>query len=113
MLALFDAAIHELFHLAAVNTHDVIVMSALVQLENRHAALEMMAGHQAGRFELGQHAIHRCKSDVFVGYQKLLVDILGAHVARGAVGENVENFETRQRNFQTRITQVVAFAGAV
>ncbi len=94
MLTFFDAAIHELFDTAAVNTHDVIVVGALVQFEHRHAALEMMARDEAGRFELGQDTVDGGESDVLVGYQELLVDVLRAHVARRTVGQNIENFQS-------------------
>src|SRR5271155_5565965 len=57
VLTLFDAAVHELFNLAAVNTHDVIVMRTLIELEHRHAAFEMMARDETGGLELGQNAI--------------------------------------------------------
>ena len=66
MLTLLDAPVHELFDLAAVDTDDVIVMCALVQLENRHAAFEMMARDEARRFELGQDAVDRRKADILV-----------------------------------------------
>ena len=69
VLALFDTAVHELFDAAAVNTHDMIVVSTLIELEYRHAAFEMMACDEAGRFELGEHAIHGREPDVFVGHQ--------------------------------------------
>ena len=58
LLALFDATVHELFDPAAVNTHDVIVVGALIEFEYRHAAFEMMARDEACRLELGQHAIN-------------------------------------------------------
>src|SRR6202046_4262399 len=58
VLALFDAAVHELFHFAAVNTHDVIVMRALVELEYGHAAFKMMARDQTRGLDLGKHSIH-------------------------------------------------------
>ncbi len=59
VLTLLDPTVHELFDLAAIDTDDVIVVCALVQFENRHAALEMMTGHEAGGLELRQHPIHR------------------------------------------------------
>ncbi len=113
VLALFDAAVHELFDAAAVNTHDVIVVRALIQLEHRHAAFEMMAGDETGGLELGEYAIHGGEADVFVGHQQLLVDVLGTHVARRPVRENVEDFQARQRDFEARIAQVIAFAGRI
>jgi hypothetical protein len=42
-----DAAVHELLDPAAVHADDVVVVLALVQLEDRRAALEMVALHQA------------------------------------------------------------------
>src|ERR1700685_3120962 len=63
VLALFDAAIHELFNFAAVNTHDVIVMRALVELEYGHAAFKMMARDQTRGLELGEHSIDSGEAD--------------------------------------------------
>jgi outer membrane protein assembly factor BamE len=111
VLAFFDTAVHELFDLAAVNTHDVIVVPTLIELEHRHAAFEMMASDETGGLELGQYAIHRGEADVFVGYQQLLVDVFRAHVARRSIGQNVEDFQSWQRHFEACIAQVVAFAG--
>ena len=113
MLPLFDAAVHELFHLPAVNTHDVIVMRALIEFEHRHAALKMMARDEARGLELRQHSIDSGEADVLIGHQELLVNILRAHVARGPIGEDVQDFQARQRYFETGIAQVVAFAGRV
>src|SRR5271165_5963652 len=83
LLPLLDASVDELLHMAAVDADDVIVVRALVQLEHRHAALEMVAGNESGGLELGEDAIHRRQADVLIRYQKLLVDVLGAHVPGG------------------------------
>ena len=111
MLPFFDAAVHELFHPAAVDTHDMIVVCALIQLEYRHAAFEMVARNQSGGFELSQNPIHRGETNILVGYQQLFINVLCAHMTGGAVRENVEDFQTRQRNLEARIAQVVAFIG--
>ena len=111
VLPLFDTAFHELFDATAVNTDDVVVMRAMVELEHGHATLEMVARDEAGGFELRQNPVYRGKADILVGYQQLLVDILGAQVARRAVRENVEDFQPRQRDFEAGIAQVVAFVG--
>ena len=52
LLPFFDAAVHELFHAAAVDADDMVVMSALIQLEHRHTPFEMMARDQPGGLEL-------------------------------------------------------------
>ena len=41
-LALFDARIHELFDPAAVQTHNVVVVSAMVDFKNCHSVFEMV-----------------------------------------------------------------------
>jgi hypothetical protein len=79
-LPILDARIHELFDAAAVQTHDVVVVGALIKLEHRHAVLEVMAGHKPRRLELREHAVHGRKSDVLVGLQERTVDILGGEV---------------------------------
>ena len=113
VLALFDPAIHELFHFSAVNTHDVIVMRALVEFENRHAALEVMARDQARGFELGEHPVDGGEADVLIGDQQLFINVFRAHVTRGSIGEDVQDFKTWQRDFETGITQVVALTARV
>ena len=100
-LPLYDARVHELFDLAAVKTNDVIVVLAFVQLEHRRRTLEMMTGHETRGFELSEHAIHSGQTDVFVRLEQMLVDVLGAHVARRRGPENLENFDTRQRDFES------------
>jgi hypothetical protein len=68
-LPIFNTRIHELFDLAAVKTDDVIVMLTLVQLEDRGRALEVMARHESGRFELRQYSIYRRKANIFMRFE--------------------------------------------
>src|SRR5579859_6434562 len=56
-LALFDPRIHELFDAAAVKANDVIVVGAMVELENGHAVFEVVSGDEPSRLKLRQHAI--------------------------------------------------------
>ena len=51
LLALFDAAVHELLYAAAVDADNMVMMSALIQLEYRHTPFEMMARDQPGGLE--------------------------------------------------------------
>jgi hypothetical protein len=54
-LPLLDAGIHELFDPAAVQTHNVVMVSAMVDFKNRHAVFEVVPGHQARGLELREH----------------------------------------------------------
>ena len=93
------------------HTHDVVVMCPLIELEHGHAAFEMMAGDKAGRLELGEDPVHRGETDVFIRHQELLVDILGAHMTGGPVGQDVEYLQARQRDLEACIAQIVTLAG--
>src|SRR5258708_30120709 len=84
-LALFDIRIVELGDPTALQADQVIVVAALVQLEDRLAGLEVLARQETGLLELRQHAIDGSKSDVDAFGDERLVDILGrevAHLAR-------------------------------
>src|SRR5437870_8078210 len=100
---------HELFHTATVLAHDVIVMSPLIELEHRHAILEMMARDEPGGLELGQHAVDGSHADVLVGLEQHTVDVLGRHMAGGAALENLQDLQARQRHLQTGFAKVLAF----
>ena len=76
-LALFYSGIHELFDAAAVQADDMIVMRALIELEDRHAILEMMAGHEARGLELREHPVDGGEPDILVGLEQGAIDVLG------------------------------------
>lgn len=76
-LTLFYPGIHELFDAAAVQADDMIVMRALVELEHRHAVLEVMAGHETCSLELRQHPVDGGETDIFVGVEESAIDVLG------------------------------------
>lgn len=75
VLAPLDLFIEELFNKAAIKTHQVIMMIALVKLEHRLAGLEVVAAQDACLFELRQHPVYRCQSNIKIFGQQQLVDI--------------------------------------
>jgi len=56
----------------------VVVVLALVQLEDGGATLEVVARDQACGLELGEHAIHGRQPDVLVRLEQASVDVLRA-----------------------------------
>ena len=74
-------AVYKLNHFAGFQTHHVIMMPALVQFENRPAALEIVPGNKAGMFELRQDPIYRCEPNVFTGLYQLAINIFGGQMA--------------------------------
>ncbi len=110
LLALFDTAVHELFDGPTVHTDDMIMMRTMIELENRDAALEMMASHESGGLELGQHAVNGREADVLVRDQQLFIDILSTHVVGGDLRKNIEDLEPWQGDLESGIAQVGAFS---
>ena len=108
-LAVFDARIHELFDLAAVKTDDVIVVLALVELEHRGRALEVMARDEASGLELRQHPVNSRQPDVLVRLEQMLINVFRAHVPRRRGAEDLQNLETRQRDLEPCLAQVAGF----
>src|SRR5260221_5156844 len=101
-LPLFNARVDELFDLAAVHAHDMIVMRPLVEFEYGHAILEMMARDQAGRLELRQYPVDRSEADVLGRAEEPAVDLFGGHVAGGAALQELSELSAPPRHPHNR-----------
>ena len=93
----------------ASSVDDVVVVLALVELEHRSRALEMMPRDQPGRLELRQHPVHGRQPDVLVRLEQMLINVLRAHVARRRSAEDLQNLQARQRDLESRLAQVAGF----
>jgi hypothetical protein len=111
-LALLDAGVHELLDPAAVQTHDMVVVGALVELEDCHPVFEMMARDESRGLKLRQYPVDRCQPDVLVRFEQCAVDVLGREVPGRAALEYLQDLEARQRYFQAGFAQVLAFHAA-
>ena len=105
-LAFFDFGVEELLDLAALQADQMVVVVALVQLEHRLVAVEVVAHQKTGLLELGEHAVDRGQTDIlaFVGQQA--IHLLGGHVPLVALLEQIENFQARQRGFETDVLEI-------
>lgn len=100
-LAVFDGLIDKFIDTATLDTHDVIVMAALVELEYGVTPLEAMPGYQARRLELGQHPVDGRQPDFLAGALQQLVQVFGAEVVLVATLQQLEDFQSRQCDLQT------------
>ncbi len=88
----------------------MMVMGALVELEDSHPVLEMMTSDQARCLELRKHAVNGSEPDVLVRVEERAVNVFGRKMACGGGAlEDLENLQPRQRHFQTGFTKVLAF----
>src|SRR4051812_47271234 len=99
-LALLDVGVVELLDAAALKAHEVVVVAALVQLENRLARLEVLARKQSGLLELGEHAVHGGKADVDAFADERLVHVLGGQMTHLARLEELEDLAPWQRRLE-------------
>ena len=99
-LALLDLGVVELLDVAALDAHDVIVMPALLELENGLAGLEVVADEQSRLLELREHAVNRREPGIGAFLDQHLVDVLGGQVPDVALLEDLEDAQPRHRGFE-------------
>jgi hypothetical protein len=99
-LTLFDLGIIKLFDVAAFGADDVIVMPALLELEDRFAGFEVMAYQQSGLFELRENAVNGRKARVGSFAQQRLVHVFRREVPNFAFLEELQYAQPRQRRFE-------------
>src|SRR6476661_10325426 len=101
-----DRGIVELLDVSAFDADDMVVMSALLELENGFPALEVVSQQQASLLELGEHAVNGGKPGVGSVLQQRLVDVFGREMANVALLEDFEDTQSRQCCFETDGLQI-------
>lgn len=107
LLAFFNLRVVELFHFAAVQTYQVIVVLPLIEFIDRFAAFKMAAGQDVGLFELCQHPVHRGQADIRTLQQQHAKHILGGHVALRSLLEDFQYFQPGQGGFEAGVFEFV------
>jgi len=92
VLTFFNFIIKKLFHQPAIQTHQVIMMRALVELEDGLAGFKMVATEQPGLLKLREYPVNGCQTDIKILGKKELVDILGRQVSHRAALEDLKDF---------------------
>src|SRR6188474_2043765 len=99
-LALLDLGVVELLDAAALQADQVVVVAALVELEDRLAGLEMLARQQPGLLELRENPVDGCESNVHAFGDQRLVDVFCRQVANLARLEQLQDPAPRQRGLE-------------
>src|SRR5512140_838922 len=110
VLPLLDLLVVELLDAPALHADQVVVVLALVQLVDGLAALEVMAHEQARLLELREHAIDGGEPDVRMHLEELAVNVLGGEVPVGAVLEEVQHLQARDRHLETGALEFLGIA---
>ena len=90
-LQLFDLGLIKLFHSAAVQAHQMIVVLTLVELIHGLAPLKVGPTQETGLFKLREDTVNRGQANVNVFAQSDAVDVLCRHVAVIPALEQLQN----------------------
>ncbi len=82
------------------------MVRAGVEFVDGLAGFKVVAVEQASLLELRQDAVDGSQADVHVFSQQDLVDIFGSQVTHGAVLEDFQDFQARERGLQAACLQV-------
>ena len=104
-LTLLDVGIDELFNSTALQTDQVVVVLALVQLKQRTARFEIAALQQSGLLELGEHAVHGRQPNVLLMFEEFAEHIFRAHVPMPALLENFQNLQAGRSSLEAGTAQ--------
>lgn len=110
LLTLFYCRIIKFFDAAALQAHQMVMMTALIELKNGFAAFEMMAHEQTGGLKLCQHTINRRQTDIHLLGEQMPIDILRRQMAIGAFLEDIENLESRKCRLEAGVFEVCRLA---
>jgi len=106
-LASLDFRIVEFLDVSALDAHEMVVVIALIELEDRFAGLEMMANQQSRLFELCEHAVDCRQPDFHAFVKQQLVHVFRREVALFAALEQIENLQPGQRCLQAHAFQIL------
>ena len=100
-LPLLDLRINELFDMTALHADEVVMMSALIELEHGLAALKVVTDQQASLLKLGENAIDGREPRFGAVLREQPIDVLGRKMSHRAVFEKLENAQARKRRLET------------
>lgn len=109
LLPLLDHVVDEFFDATALDTDDMVVMTAVIEFEYGAATLKIVPLHQTGGLELGENPVNGSQADVLARVQQRPVDLLGGHVEFRITLQDAENFYPRQGDFQSSFPEIPIF----
>jgi hypothetical protein len=113
LLEHFNGFILKLLDTATLNTNEMVVMIAPINLKNRVSPLKVVADHEACTFKLSKHAVNGGKTDFFAFRYEIPKNLFRAQVAIMGFSsfENFKDFDAGKGYFQARVADVFAFQG--
>ena len=98
-LSAFNGFVVEFNNGAAAQTHQMVVVPALIQFKGGFTRFKIGGGQQAYLGELGQHAVNRGQTQVAIFGQGFLKYIFSAQMALFALLKNLQHCQARGGDF--------------
>ena len=108
-LELFDLFVVEFYNSVCCCAHEVIMVFAMINFEDRMTSIEVMPFYQASLLELGQHAVYGGQANIVAGIEQRFIDVLSAHVMIVGLREDLKYLDAREGDFETCFTQFLIF----
>jgi len=106
----FDFGVVELFHPAAIDTNQMVVVFAAIDFEHGLAAFEIVPFQQAGLLELGQYAVDGGEPDIDIFIDQNAIDVFGCEMAHVGTFEQLENFQSGYGGFEAFVLEALWIA---
>jgi len=109
-LTFLDFGIVEFFDPTALQTYQMVMMSAARKLKNRFATFEMVALKQSRLFELRQYPVDGGETDILAFTNQCLINILCRKMPHRTALEQAQYSKTREGGLQTHGFKIVRLA---
>jgi hypothetical protein len=92
VLTLLNACVIKLLNTATIETHQVVMVLALVEFIDGFAAFKLTARQNTSLLKLHQYAVDGGQTNIGTFLQRETVNVLGTHVPLTAFLEKLQNF---------------------
>lgn len=107
LLTTLNFSVVELFHFAAIQTYQVVVVLSFIEFEHRFSTFKMATAQDAGLLKLRKHPIDGCQTDIRVLLQQNTENVFGRQVALGATLKHLQYFQAGYGGLESGTFQFV------
>jgi len=100
VLAFFNLRVIKLFHLAAIQADQMVVVLSFIEFVHRLVALKVAPDQDPRLLELGENTVNGGQTDIGMTIQKDAVHVFGGHVPVLSALKHFQNFQTGDSGFE-------------
>lgn len=108
-LNLLDSLVEKLDHFTGIETHHVIVVITIRELEDGRAALEVVPRDEPRALELREDTVHGRKPELLTGFEQRAINRFRGQMALFALLEDLQDLEPRRSDLQSDVAKILPF----